>query len=237
MLPAETPARITPDSHAARMAGLTPCRSHRANRLATEPPPTHTRSLPPSRLDRVGRRLGEQLELGDVAAGGVEGLVEEGVVPDVVAAGGQHQADPRPVWPGRGPGPREASGPPAPTVGPGRGGTRPRWPECDLDGNPVKLAGGTGRQPPCGPESRAWPGGRPSDRIGKMSGVPPGRIDVRPVVVGGHQGPAVGGRQCVAVDVAERWFDLADNRPGDLPVLVERGDASRSRRRGPSGSR
>ena len=48
-LPAETPPRITPFSHALRIAVSTPCSRQSASRFATEPPPTHTRSLPPRR--------------------------------------------------------------------------------------------------------------------------------------------------------------------------------------------
>ena len=42
--PALTPAKMVPASQASRMASSTPCKVHKASKLATLPPPTHTRS-------------------------------------------------------------------------------------------------------------------------------------------------------------------------------------------------
>src|SRR5258708_36758676 len=46
----------------------------------------------------------------------------------------------------------------------------------------------------------------------------PRQVDGRPVVVGGHEGSAVGRLEDVAVDVAYLRADLAEDRPGDLAV-------------------
>ena len=61
----------------------------------------------------------------------------------------------------------------------------------------------------------------PSEMIGKMSGLLPLRVDVGPVVVGGHERAVVGRLEPVAVHVADRRLDLAEDRPGDLAVRLE----------------
>ena len=74
--------------------------------------------------------------------------------------------------------------------------------------------------------------GRPQRALGQHRenpGVAPLRVDVRPVVERGDDGgrAVVGRLEPVAVDVADLWAELAENRPGDQLILFELLDVDR----------